>query len=55
MGYKECEKFSMCLSQIGKGKKLLWTLMRRVRINTKRLLMMNLRFFSKETHISLGF
>jgi hypothetical protein len=55
MGYKECDKVFMCLPQIGKGKKLLWTLMRRVGINTGRLLMMNLKSFSKETHISPGF
>jgi hypothetical protein len=43
MGYKEVTKFYMCLPQTCKGKKLLWMLMRKVGINTRRLLMMNLR------------
>ncbi len=49
MGYMECDKILMCLPQIGKGEKLLWTLMKKAGINIKRSLMMNLKSFWEET------
>jgi hypothetical protein len=45
MGYKEGDKVFYVFATNGKGKKLLWTLMRRAGINTRRLLMMNLKSF----------
>jgi len=52
---RKVTKFSMCLPQIGKGKRPSCMLMKRVGINTRRLLMMNLRSFWKETQISPSF